>query len=225
MTEKHPYMSGSAGLVQAVNHLRKSFPKQVTADTLKKLGIAPNNETYVLNILRFVQVLDEKGNKADKANTVFTRHNDAEFQKAFAEMVETAYADLFTLHGKEAWTLPVDKLISYFRSTDHTSALVGHRQANTFQTLASLSGHAEVPVPKPSKPVRRLDKKPAEKQSKKVLLQKKPQVDDVHFVSMPSDVKPLSLTVRIEINLPVSSDQETYDRIFKSIRENLISGE
>jgi hypothetical protein len=48
VAEKHPYMSGSAGLVQAVVQLRKSFPSQVAADTLKKLGIAPNNETYVL---------------------------------------------------------------------------------------------------------------------------------------------------------------------------------
>jgi hypothetical protein len=33
----------------------------------------------------------------------------------------------------------------------------------------------------------------------------------------------VGLTVRIEINLPASGDQETYDRIFK-IRENLLRG-
>ena len=31
------------------------------------------------------------------------------------------------------------------------------------------------------------------------------------------------LTVRIEINLPASGDQDTYDKIFKSIRSNLIN--
>ena len=34
----------------------------------------------------------------------------------------------------------------------------------------------------------------------------------------------LGLTVRIEINLPATGDQETYDKIFKSIRENLLNG-
>ena len=63
MADKHPYMSGSAGLVQAVTHLRKSFPSEVTAETLKKLGIAPNNETYVINILRFINAVDEAGQK------------------------------------------------------------------------------------------------------------------------------------------------------------------
>ena len=34
----------------------------------------------------------------------------------------------------------------------------------------------------------------------------------------------LGLTVRIEINLPPSGDQATYDAIFKSIRANLLNG-
>jgi hypothetical protein len=34
----------------------------------------------------------------------------------------------------------------------------------------------------------------------------------------------VGLTVRIEINVPVASDQITYDMIFKSIRENLLRG-
>jgi hypothetical protein len=31
------------------------------------------------------------------------------------------------------------------------------------------------------------------------------------------------LTVRIEVNLPPAADQETFDRIFRSIRENLLN--
>jgi len=31
------------------------------------------------------------------------------------------------------------------------------------------------------------------------------------------------MTVRIEINLPVSEKQEIYDNIFRSIRENLLN--
>jgi hypothetical protein len=34
----------------------------------------------------------------------------------------------------------------------------------------------------------------------------------------------VGLTVRIEVNLPAAADQETYDRIFRSIRENLLNG-
>jgi len=224
MADKHPYMSGSSGLVQAVNHLRRSFPTQVTAETLKKLGIAPNNETYVINILRFIKVIDDEGRKAAKAGSVFTKHDDADFQKGFAEMVEEAYSDLFSLHSKDAWSLPIDRLISYFRETDRTSAIVGQRQAGTFQALAGLSGYGEAPVPKPVSPVRRGEKKRRDAES---LKKAEPQSglggvgrDRPH--ELPRN---FGLSVRIEINLPVAPDQETYDRIFKSIRENLLSAE
>jgi hypothetical protein len=228
MADKHPYMSGSAGLVQTTNHLRKSFPAQVAAETLKKLGIASNNETYVINILRFIKVLDDEGKKTTKANSVFTKHDDEEFQKGLAEMVEAAYSDLFALHGEQAWELAADKLISYFRSTDHTSAIVGQRQASTFQALAGLCGHGQAPAQKTTAPVRRTEKK---------LSARKPAKEDKpDFVSIPEqapiqkkhqqkDGRDVGLTVRIEINLPAAGDQETYDRIFKSIRENLLNGE
>lgn len=67
MADKHPYISGSSGVTQITAQLRRSFPAAVTADTLKKLGIAPNNETYVLNILRFIGVLDAENKETTVA--------------------------------------------------------------------------------------------------------------------------------------------------------------
>src|SRR5574341_427195 len=140
MADKHPYLSGSGPLFQIVDHLRKSFPAGgVTADTLKKLGLAPNNETYVINILRFIEIIDDEGKKTEVAGKVLNQHDDAAFQKAFAGLVEKAYSDLFSLHGKDSWKLDVDTLIQYFRSADDTSAIVGRRQATTFQALSALS--------------------------------------------------------------------------------------
>lgn len=231
MAEKHPYMSGTAGLVQAIAHLRRSFPAQVTADTLKKLGIAPNNETYVLNILRFIGVLDAESKKNPKAVGVFNQHDDAEFEAGFAELVKSAYGDLFGLHGDTAWSLPTDKLISYFRNTDHTSAIVGQRQASTFQALATLCGKTDG-APAASKPKR------AESSTSKAVKPKastKPRVAEppasaasvippASPTSSAGNTSGMALTVRVEINLPAGGDQETYDRIFKSIRENLLNG-
>ena len=140
MADKHPYVSGSGPLFQMVNHLRKLFPiGGATADTLKKLGLAPNNESYVINILRFIDIIDEEGKKTEAAGKVFNQHEDAAFQTAFAGLVKSAYSDLL-LHGDEAWKLGIDALIQYFRSTDDTSAIVGRRQATTFQGLSALSG-------------------------------------------------------------------------------------
>ena len=227
MAEKHPYMSGSAGLVQAVAHLRKSFPLQVAADTLKKLGIAPNNETYVLNTLRFVGVIDAEGKKSTQAASVFNKHDDAEFQAGFSKLVETAYSGLFSLHGDSAWTLPTDKLISFFRNSDHTSAIVGQRQASAFQALASLCGKTDGTAPR-SAPKSKKGEKSASRaavpkpQSRAPEPTTNPAATLVPTKGIQAEAG-VALTVRIEINLPASGDQETYDRIFKSIRENLLN--
>jgi hypothetical protein len=233
VADKHPYMSGSGGVVQTVSHLRKSFPGQVTAETLKKLGIASNNESFVLNILRFVGVLDADGKKNPTAATVFNQHEDAEFQAGFAKLVSAAYADLFSLHGDQAWTLPTEKLISYFRNSDHTTALVGGRQASTFQALAALSGKNDS-APRTATQRAKTSEKAATKATPPKRAAATPST--LHSplpapTPAPSSHKgaptapPMALTVRVEINLPAGGDQETYDRIFKSIRENLLNGD
>jgi hypothetical protein len=107
---------------------------------------------------------------------------------------------------------------------------VGTRQANTFKTLATYSGQM-VAAPAsgiPNKPKPTPSPKPKAKAS-----QKKPTESDgsepkVQFESGSSAKgeggKNFGLTVRVEINLPATGDQATYDKIFKSIRENLLNG-
>ncbi len=219
MAEKHPYASPGA-VTAAINHLKKSFPPKVSADTLRKLSIAPNNESYVINTLRFVGAIDAEGNKTAESTTVFNQHDPTAFQQAFGKMVKTAYTELFALHGDAAWELQLDGLISFFRNSDQTSDNVGKRQASTFQALASLAGHGELSaLPKPSTKSKEFKpkipkakiEKPALIDSSKVPLNGNGQMRDV------------GLTVRIEVNLPAAADQETYDRIFRSIRENLLN--
>ncbi len=67
MTDKHPYISGAGNVAQAINHFRNSSPQTINADTLKKLGLASNNESYLINILRFIGIIDEDGNKTEEA--------------------------------------------------------------------------------------------------------------------------------------------------------------
>jgi hypothetical protein len=221
----YPYSSaGSGAIVQAVNQLRKAFPTEVSAGTLKKLGIAPNNESYIINILRFVNVIDKEGKRSDAAATAFSKHDDGEFQKAFAGLVKTAYSNLFDLHHDAAWSLSSDSLIAFFRESDHSSAVVGRRQALTFQALAALSGHGELQGAKPTSAVpAKSAKKPKPKAPTKSV---KPSAQEVAAPQTLAHGTPegFGLAVRIEINLPVADDQTVYDRIFKSIRENLLGG-
>lgn len=221
MADKHPYTSGPGALVKAIQQLRSSLPAKIDASILKKLGIAPKNESYLISVLKFLNVINDDGAPTADARATFTQHDDSNFGKKLSEMMKKAYSDLFSLHGDKAWDLDNSILVTYFRQSDQTSAVVGFRQATTFQILAAFAGHGEVPSARQltSRKGKTVNTSTKEKTTKKPKAPK----------SIPTDngtgsAKNLGLTVRIEINLPADGDQATYDRIFKSIRENLLNG-
>ena len=86
MADKHPYVQGPGALVQVITHFRKSFPTTVSANTLQKLGFAPNNESYVLNVLRFLGLIDQEGKRTTEATKTFNHHEDTAFSTAFAAL-------------------------------------------------------------------------------------------------------------------------------------------
>jgi hypothetical protein len=224
MADKHPYISGSGALTQTLDYLRKSFPSTFNAETLKKLSLAPGNESYILNILRFLKFIGDGDARTDLGHSIFTLHADADFHKALSAAIKDAYADLFSLHHEATWTLADDKLIPYFRQVDKTSDIVGTRQASTFRSLSAYSGHAvAAPVVKaPSGKAKAGGAKP----SKAAKTNPKPSVQspaEVFAGDPGSRSRDVGLTVRIEINLPATGDQDTYDKIFKSIRENFLN--
>jgi hypothetical protein len=218
MAEKHPYISGTGGLVKAIQHFRSSLPAKIDASVLKKLGIAPKNESYLINILKFLNVIDDDGTPTAEARATFSQQDDSAFGEKLSEMMKKAYSDLFSLHGEKVWDLDSNDLVTYFRQSDQTSAVVGTRQATTFQTLAAFAGHGEVPSARQSTP----RKEKTVDTSTKVLKKAKAKSLLTSNVGTGGG-KDFGLTVRIEINLPADGDRATYDRIFKSIRENLLN--
>jgi hypothetical protein len=224
----HPYISGAGNISQMINQLRKAFPQLVTAENVKKLGLAPNNESYVINTLQFIGVIDSEGKKTGEASQVFSKHKDEDFAKAFEGLVKKSYSDLFDLQGDHAWTLTDEDLITFFRQSDQTSEAIGRRQANTFKVLAALAGHGEAPTVKPQKGKSASGATKA-KAVKKAESKAVPAANAATKTSADTGGggpagKGFGLSVRIEINLPADGSKETYDNIFKSIRENLLNG-
>ncbi len=229
MANTHPYISGPGNVAQMIAQLRKSFPGTITSETVKKLGLAPNNESHVINVLQFIGVIDSEGKKTSEAAKAFSHHKDDEFAKSLSGLVESAYSSLFELHGQGSWDLSTDELITFFRQSDQTSEAIGRRQAGTFKVLAGLAGHGDVPEPKAKKAsnggragdLQRA--KPASKTAAPAINHSVPQ-NTLNRNNGSTGGADFGLTVRVEINLPADGSKETYDNIFKSIKENLLGG-
>jgi hypothetical protein len=212
-------------LTTTIQQLRSAFPAKVTADTLKRWNIALNNESSILLTLRFIGLLDDEGTKQPEAGKVFVLADDA-FRPAFGELVKRGYASLFEHFGDEAWELDRVRLTNFFRGSDQTSARVGEQQAITFATLATLagkgpkaaSGNGNGSAPRARQPS-------GEPRVKSPAGTKASPTNRVAAQVTPPAAgnPPLAMSVRIELNLPVSDKQEVYDNIFRSIRENLLT--
>jgi hypothetical protein len=64
MVNQYPYVPSGGPLIRTIQHLRRSFPREVTADALRKLGAAPSNESYVINVLRLLASLTQRGRRS-----------------------------------------------------------------------------------------------------------------------------------------------------------------
>jgi|JI8StandDraft_2_1071088.scaffolds.fasta_scaffold46729_2 hypothetical protein len=225
----HPYVPSGGILQSAINQFRQSFPKKVDSETLKKLGIAPGNENGVINVLKFLNLTDAENTPTEAGRNLFNSHDDSDFSENLSKCVKASYSDLFDLRSENAWQTSQDDLISFFRRSDGSSAVVGKRQAITFQTLASLSGKRNEEVS--ARAPRNAKKNPNEdgsRSSAKKKLEKRPTAQNPNgqfTVPAANGSQPnVALTVRVEVNLPANASKEAYDSIFASIKKNLIDG-
>jgi len=219
----HPYISGPGNVVQMIANLRKNFPVNITSETVKKYGLASNNESSVISALQFIGIIDEKGKRTDSGHAAFSMHDDGEFKQKFSDLIKVAYKDLFETFGDDAWKFSKSKLIGYFRQVDKTSEIIGTRQAGVFLAFAAISGYLNTTESKPA------SNNPPKKQRVAPKSASQPKATGGHVepkvVDAPPNLPPsasgIALTVRIEINLPTGGDQQTYDAIFRSIKANL----
>lgn len=226
MAANYPYVNAPGPLHQFISKLRTHFPPQVTADTLKKQGIAAKNESYVINTLRFIGVLDTDGNKVAE-NAKFFAGDDKIFNQGLEKLIQNSYADLFETNGDAVWEMSKAELTTFFRMSDDTSEIVGQRQASTFLALAAQSGHGEIPsLSDPGSSTKAKSSKPAKKPktTKKKASSSIKQDEIKQQIELPSSqgFGQMAFSLRIEMNLPTTDDQAVYDALFKSIRENLI---
>lgn len=226
----YPYTSGQGAIAQTFAQLRKGFPSKVDAGYLQRFGIAPANESYIIAILRFLGFINDDGDRRDDGIGFFYA-SDEEFKSGLEQAVRDAYSQVFDEMGDGALTAERSGLTNWFRAADKTSALVGQRQASTFQTLLALAGHGQIPTArvvgakKPADPSAG-NTKPSPKKADRGAGDRKTQAREALKEGGPSltttSTSDVGLTVRIEVNLPPSGDANTYDAIFASIKKHLM---
>lgn len=213
MPARYPYTTAPGYVAQIIAALRGSFPAQLNPATLRKLGVAPSNESSTLAMLRYLGFIDSTGNRTARAAALMGLSDEQGFGGAFAALLEDCYRELFEIRGDNAWNLPLDELVTYFSQADGTSPKVARLQARTFQALAQAAGRYPL-APEPAAPRQiRLATGAAPEPAAR-------SAGRAHPRRQPA--RGINLTLHLDLHLPPGADQATYDRIFRAIREQLL---
>ena len=180
-------------------------PDRFTHEFLKQLGFTSSNDRAFPAVLKTLRFLDDNGVPTDR----YRRYRDASIARAvMAEALRDAYSDLFKVNEKAQDMTNANLTGAVKRITGKTDS-VSQKIASTFKALSKLADWSGgTPIAAATAP-------------------------DVHDEppTTPPDATPTtvpelgpsllpSLHHDVHIHLPVSTNVQVYDAIFRSLREH-----
>lgn len=176
---------------------------KVTIDYLRKLGYTSSRDNAILKILKFIGFLDSSGNITDSFRAF---RNTDKSKIIMAQSLRQAYDDLFN-----AIANPHQKnLENYFRTA---TGRAGSALTATESTFKKLCGFADFKsgVAMPAK-------------GQKAILTPTPFSKPI--VSLPITKEgAININIDIKFELPITKDADVYDKIFQSLKKNILTRE
>jgi hypothetical protein len=208
MDQNVPYMPTTGKLHAILAGIQNAgAPEAFGIDFLKDLGFTSSNDRSVIKLLKYLGFLDSSG-RPQQAYREFMDGSQAKL--VLARQLRKTYDDLF-LSDKDAHTKSVEKLKGWFKTKTGSGDAVSEKMARTFKSLASYADFsqntaetADVKVPPSSTGKHEEDGETGNK------IDRHKRKDSN-----------LSFAYRIEIQLPDTTNVDTYRAIFKALREEL----
>lgn len=192
-------------------------PPTFNRQFVKDIGFKSSNHHALIPLLKGLDFLSDNGTPTER----YKQFLDASrWRVVLAEAVLEAYSDIFVLKGKPNDT-DLAMIQGKFKSTYNLSELQAERCARTFLALLKLSDLKTISQDKTPDATLKLGgdndtpEAGAEGGGGK-------EVSGNGKVSLDRTPKPIGLHYNIQIHLPATKDIETYNAIFKSIKEHLI---
>jgi len=176
-----------------------AVPDKVNSNWLKSVGFKSGNDTYVLRIWKFIEFIDSSGVPTD-----FWREykNPKEAKKVLAKAIMQGYKELFATYP-DAYKKDRETLYAFFSSKSGKAKETVDRMVTTFINLCKLADFEGVASEAPSKEAKIEEKKELEK--------------------VPTISSGITLNVNIQLTLPATDDASVYDKIFKALKEHVLS--
>lgn len=176
-----------------------AVPEKVDTKWLRALGFKSGNDTYILGIWRFIGFIDSSG-----VPTEFWKKykNPKEARKILAKAIMQGYKKLFATYP-DAYKKDRETIYAFFSSETGKAKETVDKMVTTFINLCQLADFEGVTLETPSEEVEVGEKK--------------------EFKRVPAIPPGVTLNVNIQLTLPATDDASVYDKIFKALKEHLLS--
>jgi hypothetical protein len=171
------------------------IPEKITIKFLESLGYKSPNDRPIIGVLKYIDFLDSEGKPS--ANYRAFRNRDTG-KGAMGACLMKSFADLFSTYP-DAYDKDKEALRNFFSANVTGGEKVLGATVDTFKTLCEFADF-KTPITKG--------------------LVKSEGMPTVSKVS--SESRGLVLNLNIQLQLPLTEDSKIYDKIFASLRKNLL---
>lgn len=175
------------------------IPLKVNKAYLSTIRFRSSNDSYLVGVCKFLGFVDTAG----KPTTKWSDFKDkTKAPRVMADAIKTAYVDLYSTYP-DAEKKDDATLENYFASTSLVADSVAKLMVRTFKNLCEFAGFETVGV------------------EEHVTTPPAPAVERVSEI--PLGVKPVTLNINIQLQLPATEDATIYEALFSALKKHLFS--
>lgn len=203
------YTPAPARLVDFLSKIQTiGVPDKITQKFLISLGFKSNNDRYFPGILRTLGFTDSSNVPTERWKLY---RNKTQAPKVMAAAIKEAYASLFSMY-QDAYRKDDEAITNFFTSNSTVGQKAIQYMVRTFRELCNLADFRE-PTDIPLK-----EKSPV----LEPLIQEHTKEPQEIIVDTQELRHGVTLNINIQLTLPETKDGSIYDKIFESLKKNLI---
>jgi len=198
----YPYILSQEKLKSFLTEISsRGIPEKIAHEYLTSIGYKSTNDRPIIKILKFIEMIDANG----KPNNNYANFRDStQTKQVMATLLKKAYSDLFVPYPDPIHE-DKKKLDNWFKTKMGVGDRTAERASSTFLTLCSFAEFKE------------LEKEEKEDKTK----ERKIEVGEKKEEKTPPS-EGVVVNLNIQLVLPATENVDVYDKIFKSLKENIL---
>lgn len=199
----YPYVPATEKIAQFFKKIGDiGVPEKFSNKTLKSLGFTSSNDARLVNLVKFLGLVEQNGTP-----TGLWKEHRTKPRVAMAKAIHAAYSDLFQ-HYSDANQRDDEALRTYFAANSSVGAAAVGMMVSTFKTICRLADFSSVDqmehdVAQVARTSRRTEHHPR--------------------VRANAGTDGMTVNINIQLQLPADATPETYERFFEAMRKHVLA--